>query len=106
MAQVRVDLQVAADQREVRREDMCEQQVAEVVQQAGEVGQAGFRALGTRHGAGQAFDHRCGVDRLLPVRCGGLWMVLGQAQGFAQCQAQCQVDHQIEAQHADDGVLH
>ena len=46
MAQVRVDLKVTADQREVRRKHMGQQQVAEVVQQAGEVGQAG--ALETR----------------------------------------------------------
>ncbi|MNZ49676.1 hypothetical protein D3C78_674510 [compost metagenome] len=105
MAQVRVDLQVAADQREVRREHMGQQQVAEVVQQAGEVGQAGFRTLGARHGAGQAFDDGGGVDRLLPVRGGVLRVVLGQAQGFAQGQAQRQVDHQVEAQHAHDGVF-
>ena len=106
VAQVRVDLQVAADQREVRREHVGQQQVAEVVQQAGEVGQAGFRALGARHGAGQAFDDGGGVDRLLPVRRGLLRVVLGQAQGFAQGQAQRQVDHQVETQHPDDGVFH
>ncbi|CAI8966337.1 hypothetical protein EMIT051CA3_50469 [Pseudomonas chlororaphis] len=106
VAQVRVDLQVTADQREVRREDVGQQQVAEVVQQAGEVGQAGFRALGARHGAGQAFDDGGGVDRLLPVRRAVLRVVLGQAQGLAQGQAQRQVDHQVEAQHADDGVFH
>src|SRR3546814_16526429 len=37
VAQVRVDLQVPADQREVRREDMGQQQVTEDVQQAGQV---------------------------------------------------------------------
>ncbi|MNZ72566.1 hypothetical protein D3C78_909470 [compost metagenome] len=85
---------------------MGQQQVAEVVQQAGQVGQACFRALGAWHGAGQAFDDGGGVDGLLPVRRGLLRVVLGQAQGFTQGQAQRQVDHQVEAQHAHDGVFH
>ncbi len=105
VAQVRVDLQVAADQREVRRKHVGQQQVAEVVQQTCQVGQAGFRALGAGHGAGQALDHGGGVDRLVPVRRGQVRAVLGQAQGFAQGQAQRQVDHKIKAQHAHDGVF-
>ncbi|MCY1530308.1 hypothetical protein D9M68_654890 [compost metagenome] len=35
-----------------------------------------------------------------------LWLVLGQAQGFAQSQAKGKVDHQVEAEHAHDGVFH
>ena len=104
--QVRVDLQVTADQREVRWEHVRQDQVTEVVQQTGQVGQAGFRALRARHGAGQALDHCSGIDRLLPVRGGVLRLILGQAQSLAQCQAESQVDHQVEAQHADDGVFH
>ncbi len=106
VAQVRVDLQVSADQREVRRKHVGQQQITEVVQQTGQVGQAGFRALRARHGAGQAFDDGGGVDRLVPVRRGLVRVVLGQAQGFAQGQAQRQVDHQVEAQHPHDGVFH
>ena len=84
VANVRVDLKVAADQRKVRRKHVGQQQVAKVVQQPGQIRQPGFRAFVTRHAAGQAFNHRRRVDRLLPVRRAGLRVVLGQAQGFTQ----------------------
>ncbi|MNP15505.1 hypothetical protein D3C76_1078660 [compost metagenome] len=76
------------------------------MQQPGQVGQAGLGALGPWHGAGQAFDDRGGVDRLLPVRRGLLRVVFRQAQGLAQRQAQGQVDHQVEAQHTHDGIFY
>src|SRR5690606_18519268 len=104
--QVRIDFQMPADQREMRREDVCQHQIAEIVQQPGKVGQAGFGALGARHGAGQALDHGSGVNGLLPVGGGLLWLVLGQGEGLAQSQAEGQVDYQIEAEYANDGILY
>ncbi len=103
---VRVGFQVAADQREMRREDVRQHQIAEVVQQPGEVAQARLWTLLAGDGAGQPFDHRGGVDRLLPVGRGVLRLVVRQADGLAQRQAEGEVDHQVEAEHADNGVFH
>ena len=87
MADMGVDLQMTANKRKVRREYMSQQQVAKVVQQPAQVGHAHFRALFPGHGAGQSFNDRRGVDRLLPVRRTRLRMILGQTQAFAQREA-------------------
>ena len=105
VADVGVYLKMPADQRKMRRKYMGQQQVTKIVQQPAQVSHADFGALLPRHGPGQPFNHRRGVDRLLPVRSARLRMVLGQAQGFAQRQAECQVDHQINPQHAHNGVF-
>src|SRR5690606_14209767 len=103
---VGVGLHMSADELEMRREDIGQQQVAEVVQQPGQIAQARFGAALPRYQAGQTFDHRRGVDGLLPVRGGTFRGILGHAEGLAQRQSYGQVEYQIEPQYPDDGVLH
>ena len=103
---VRVGLLVAADDLEVGREDVGQNQVTEVVQQSGQVIQTQFRPMLAWHCLGQPFNHRGGVDGLLPVPGGPLRSVLGQFEGLAQRQTDCQVDDQIEPQHAANGIFH